>query len=67
MYLQAQDHVSLKLSWGELICFYGSRGLFERLSALWTGRIVYQRHWHAFLEEMRGEWLLSAGMVSQFH
>ncbi|KAG8929752.1 hypothetical protein FRC02_005100 [Tulasnella sp. 418] len=35
------------------------RTIFKRLRNLWHGRIVYQRHWQAFFEDIRREWIHS--------
>ncbi|KAG8929305.1 hypothetical protein FRC02_005760 [Tulasnella sp. 418] len=35
------------------------RTTFKRLRNLWHGRIVYQRHWQAFFEDLRRDWIHS--------
>ncbi|KAG8951197.1 hypothetical protein FRC04_006679 [Tulasnella sp. 424] len=34
-----------------------SRPKFDRITELWNGRVVFQRHWHVYFEELRSEWL----------
>lgn len=55
-YLMSQTKSSLKLVFGELLCLYMSRPTFYRLTALWNGRVVYQRHWHAFFKDIQADW-----------
>ncbi|KAG9014794.1 hypothetical protein FRB90_005171 [Tulasnella sp. 427] len=55
-YLQQQTRQSLVLAFGEALCFGMSRKVFYKLTELWNGRIVYQRHWQPFLEDQRSEW-----------
>lgn len=59
-YSFAQARRSLKLRFAELACFNMPRQLFARMTALWNGRIVYQRHWHTLFDELRREWELMA-------
>ncbi|KIO30646.1 hypothetical protein M407DRAFT_20361 [Tulasnella calospora MUT 4182] len=59
-YSSMQARRSLKWRVIELGCFDMSRGLFGRMTALWNGRIVYQRHWHTLFDELRREWELMA-------
>ncbi|KIO20521.1 hypothetical protein M407DRAFT_29838 [Tulasnella calospora MUT 4182] len=30
---------------------------FHRITELWNGRVVFQRHWHSYLDDQRSEWL----------
>lgn len=30
---------------------------FHRITELWNGRVVFQRHWHSYFDEQRSEWL----------
>lgn len=30
---------------------------FDRISELWNGRVVFQRHWHSYFDDQRSEWL----------
>ncbi|KAG8929304.1 hypothetical protein FRC03_008937 [Tulasnella sp. 419] len=39
------------------------RTTFKRLRNLWHGRIVYQRHWQAFFEDIRREWIHSGALT----
>ncbi|KAG8990637.1 hypothetical protein FRB90_001689 [Tulasnella sp. 427] len=55
-YLQQQTRRSPVLAFGEALCFGMSRKIFYKLTELWNGRIVYQRHWQPFLEDQRSEW-----------
>jgi len=61
-FIKSQTKSSLALSFWEAICFYIPRRIFRRLSALWNGRVVYERHWTAFFEEMRRDWLVMGGL-----
>ncbi|KAG9014200.1 hypothetical protein FRB94_013510 [Tulasnella sp. JGI-2019a] len=57
---QIIDCMPLKI--GELMCFLQSADVFDRLTSMWNGRVVYQRHWHAFFKDMRADWLRVASM-----
>lgn len=65
-YSSMQARRSLKWAVAELVCFNTPRQLFGRITALWNGRIVYQRHWHTLFDELRREWELMALIVSTF-
>ncbi|KAG8991001.1 hypothetical protein FRB94_012935 [Tulasnella sp. JGI-2019a] len=56
---QMQPSKTLKL--GETLAFGLSREVLERLSEMWNGRVVYQRHWQIFFRDMRADWLRIAG------
>ncbi|KAG8934685.1 hypothetical protein FRC01_001086 [Tulasnella sp. 417] len=56
-YYQSQKKASFKILLGEAFCLGMSRSTFTRLTALWNGRVVYQRHWHRFFEEMHANWI----------
>ncbi|KAG8926895.1 hypothetical protein FRC01_008262 [Tulasnella sp. 417] len=30
---------------------------FDRITELWNGRVVFQRHWHSYFDDQRSEWL----------
>ncbi|KIO21220.1 hypothetical protein M407DRAFT_29149 [Tulasnella calospora MUT 4182] len=60
---QSQKKASFKIALGEIFCFGMSRSTFTRLTALWNGRVGYQRHWHRFFEEMHGNWI-NMGVLS---
>jgi hypothetical protein len=47
---------------GELFCLVMSRSVFTRITSMWNGRVVYQRHWNNFFKDMRAEWLRMAGL-----
>jgi len=32
------------------------------MTALWNGRVVYQRHWHTFFDDLNREWLRMGGL-----
>ncbi|KAG9024260.1 hypothetical protein FRB95_011733 [Tulasnella sp. JGI-2019a] len=53
---QAQLQPSKTLKAGDMLTFGLSRGIFDRLSEMWNGRVVYQRHWHIFFKDMRADW-----------
>lgn len=55
---------SVLLKTGDFITFYLSRNTFTRLTSMWNGRVVYQRHWHVFFQEMRADWLRMTHLVS---
>lgn len=59
-YSFTQARRSFHLGFAELACFNMPRQLFARMTALWNGRIVYQRHWHTLFDELRREWELMA-------
>lgn len=63
-FTSAQLKTSIILKTGDYVCLLLSRGVFTRLTSMWNGRVVYQRHWNAFFEDMRAEWLRVAGLVS---
>lgn len=63
-FIQSQINPSIVLYLGDAMCFFASRSIFERLTLLWNGRIVYQRHWAVFLDDMRAEWSTMACFVS---
>lgn len=46
------------------MCFSLSLQIFARLSEMWNGRVVYQRHWHIFFKDMRADWMRIAATVS---
>ncbi|KAG8976139.1 hypothetical protein FRB90_009275, partial [Tulasnella sp. 427] len=56
-YYQSQQKPSFKITLGEAFCFWMSRSTFTRLTALWNGRVVYQRHWHRFFDGMHAGWI----------
>jgi len=58
----AQLKESAILNAGEIFCMYLSHGVFTRVTSMWNGRVVYQRHWNGFFNDMRGEWLRLAGL-----
>ncbi|KIO23742.1 hypothetical protein M407DRAFT_26804 [Tulasnella calospora MUT 4182] len=59
-YSSLQAGRSFKLGLVELLCFNVPRQLFTSMTALWNGRIVYQRHWHKLFDELRRGWELIA-------
>lgn len=63
-YYASQTPTNVLFDVGNIISFDHSRQIFVRLSALWNGRVVYQRHWHTFLQELRSEWLRAVALVS---
>ncbi|KIO30644.1 hypothetical protein M407DRAFT_20359 [Tulasnella calospora MUT 4182] len=40
------------------------RSKFDRITELWNGRVVFQRHWHVYFDEQRSEWLRVAVLSS---
>ncbi|KAG9044936.1 hypothetical protein FS837_007297 [Tulasnella sp. UAMH 9824] len=40
------------------------RSKFDRITELWNGRVVFQRHWHIYFDEQRSEWLRLAVLSS---
>ncbi|KIO30636.1 hypothetical protein M407DRAFT_20352 [Tulasnella calospora MUT 4182] len=56
-YLNHQTVSSLHLALGDAVTFGNSQHTFRRMTELWNGRVVYQRHWNAFLDDMRREWM----------
>lgn len=50
---------------GDLLSLNRSQHVFDRLTGLWTGRVVYQRHWEIFLQELDQRWLGMECLVSQ--
>ncbi|KIO23728.1 hypothetical protein M407DRAFT_77759, partial [Tulasnella calospora MUT 4182] len=63
-YLNHQIVSSLLLALGEAFALGHSRHLFKRMTELWNGRVVYQRHWKSFLDDMRREWMQMTYFVS---
>jgi len=61
-FANSQMKESLSLITGELFCLLLSRGVFTRITSMWNGRVVYQRHWNNFFNDMRAEWLRMAGV-----
>ncbi|KAG8906980.1 hypothetical protein FRB99_005622 [Tulasnella sp. 403] len=57
-YSLLQNRQNLLLSLGEAVCFFLPVQVAKRLTALWNGRVVYQRHWHVFLEDMHKQWFI---------
>ncbi|KAG8965674.1 hypothetical protein FRC05_003062 [Tulasnella sp. 425] len=55
--LSQQVTWSLPLALGEAVALGYSRHLFRRMTELWNGRVMYQRHWETFLGDMRREWM----------
>jgi len=53
---QSQIKDSPILAIGELCTFHLSKNVFKKLSSMWNGRVVYQRHWHSFFQDMRIQW-----------
>jgi len=53
---------NLGLGAGEFFSFYISRTVLARLTSMWNGRVVYQRHWKAFFQDMRDQWLRVAAL-----
>lgn len=41
-----------------------ARSKFDRITELWNGRVVFQRHWHIYFDEQRHEWLRLSVLVS---
>lgn len=62
-YFSSQTKPSFVLSAMEAMSFYASQSLFQRLTLLWNGRIVYQRHWNVFLRDMRRHWWMVSALV----
>ncbi|KAG9044167.1 hypothetical protein FS837_008700 [Tulasnella sp. UAMH 9824] len=55
-YSNHQTIPNLRLAIGEAATLGHSRHLSKRMTELWNGRVVYQRHWKSFLDDMRKEW-----------
>lgn len=55
---------SISLSLVEGLSFHMSHHIFDRLAELFACGVVYPRHWSAFFEAMRGEWVRTGGVVS---
>ncbi|KAG8949375.1 hypothetical protein FRC04_008610 [Tulasnella sp. 424] len=62
--LSQQVTWSLPLALGEAVALGYSRHLFRRMTELWNGRVMYQRHWETFLGDMRREWMQMTYFVS---
>ncbi|KIO30642.1 hypothetical protein M407DRAFT_20357 [Tulasnella calospora MUT 4182] len=59
-YLTQQTRRSVVLALGEALCLGMSKTAFVKLTELWNGRIVYQRHWQLFLDRQRSRWRWAA-------
>lgn len=59
-YLRQQTRESISMALGEALCLGMSKRTFARLTELWNGRIIYQRHWQPFLDQERSEWRWTA-------
>ncbi|KAG8860101.1 hypothetical protein FRB96_004124 [Tulasnella sp. 330] len=63
LFTESQMKDSKILRVAELLCGGLSRVVFVRLTSMWNGRVVYQRHWQAFFQDMRGDWAQVASAV----
>ena len=57
---------SILLSGAEAFCLFLPTSLFQHLTRLWVGRIVYERHWNALLDGRRTEWQRVAAAVRSY-
>jgi len=60
----AHKRKNSKMALLEALLFYLPVGIESRLASLFNGRVVYQRHWQVFFNDMRMNWVYLAAIAT---